>query len=237
MWPRAVLLDLDGTLVDSFPALTVALDRALTELSRPAASPGWVTHHVGHGLAVLLDQALPDADEADRSAFETAFRRHYEAIFLAATPPMPGAGAALGLLAGGAALAVVSNKPVAWSRRLVEHLGWKERFGAVVGPETAGATKPSPAMVDAALLALGATRGEALLVGDMTVDVATGRAAAVPVVGMHDDADTRGDLITAGALAALPGIAALPTWLARAGRGWEHLATSAAFPPDERRRR
>ncbi len=228
MWPRAILLDLDGTLVDSFPALGMALDSALARLGRPPMPSGWVAEHVGHGLAALLASVLPVADGAERARLDAAFRQTYEAIFLAATPAMPGVGAALPRLARRAALAVVSNKPVAWSRCLVAHLGWSDPIRIVVGPETAGATKPAPATVDAALLALGATRGDALMVGDMPVDVATGRAAAVPVVGVHQDAATRRALVAAGALAALPGVSALPAWLSRAGRGWEVLGAGAA---------
>lgn len=221
MWPRAILLDLDGTLVDSFPALGTALDRALAAVGHPPMGPGWVAAHVGHGLGALLDAAVPGAPAPVRGALEEAFRASYEGIYLTATPPLPGVPQALAELAHRAVLGVVSNKPVAWSRGLVQALGWSELVGFVAGPETSGAAKPAAAMVDAALLALAATRGEAILVGDMTVDVATGRAAAIPVVGVHRDPSARAALVRAGAVAALAGVADLRGWLARAGRGWE----------------
>ncbi len=216
---RAILLDMDGTLVDSFPGITEALNRALEREGLPPVDPEWVRQHVGRGSPALVADAARRGGAPERAeALLEGFREAYGAIFLASSPPFPGVEEVLRELARDHLLAVISNKPLDWTLRLVEHLGWGELFSAVEGPESAGARKPDPAMVRAVLDPRGIGPGEALVVGDMEVDVETGRAAGVPVVGVACGARSPEVLLAAGATVVLPDVAALPGWL-RDGRG------------------
>ncbi len=213
-WPELILLDLDGTLVDSFPAITEALNGALATFDAPPVGLEWVRRHVGRGARALVTDAAAAADGAlDIDRLLEAFRSAYGALHLGKTPPIPGVDATLRELADRSSLALVSNKPVDWSRDLVRHLGWAPLFAAVEGPETAGARKPDPAMVQRVLGALGVPPDRSLLVGDMEVDVATARAAGVPLVGVASGARSETDLREAGAGVVLPDLTALPAWL------------------------
>lgn len=212
--PDLILLDLDGTLVDSFPAITRALNQALGALNAPPVDMEWVRRHVGRGARALVTDAAAHADGAlDIEQLLSAFRRAYEKLHLSETPPLPGVDDALHRLASRSSLALVSNKPVQWSRDLLRHLDWERLFVAVEGPETAGARKPDPAMVRRVLEAAGVAPDRSLLVGDMEVDVETARAAGVPLVAVSSGARSPEELRRAGATVVLPGLAHLPAWL------------------------
>jgi len=120
----------------------------------------------------------------------------------------------------GGRIAVVSNKYAALCRRWLDY--W--RFGGLIayvgGPEESGARKPDPRAVAPALAALGVHPEEALFVGDMEVDVATGRNLGMPVVAIRGDTVASAALRAAGALAVLFDLRDLPDWLAGNGRGW-----------------
>jgi len=141
------------------------------------------------------------------------FRSAYEELHLRKTPPLPGVDATLRELAARSPLALVSNKPIAWSRDLLRHLEWAPLFAAIEGPETAGARKPDPAMVHRALRTVGVEASQALLVGDMEVDVETARAAGVPLVAVASGARSEAELLSAGARIVLPSLRHLPEWL------------------------
>ncbi|NOZ78147.1 MAG: HAD-IA family hydrolase [Acidobacteria bacterium] len=228
--PELILLDLDGTLVDSFPAITRALNEALAARGLPAVDLDWVRGHVGRGARALVADALPGPrDDAAVDDLLGGFRERYQRVFLEATPPLPGVPETLETLAASAPLALVTNKPDDWAIQLIEHLGWSRLFRSIQGPHEAGARKPEPAMVHRALDAVGARPGNALLVGDMEVDVETARRAGVPMIAVASGARSAAQLESAGAPAVLVGLADLPSWLnAAAGPGaarveWESL--------------
>ena len=213
-WPDLLLLDLDGTLVDSFPAITEALNRALGEFGAGLVDMAWVRRHVGRGARALVTDAAAEAGGGlEIDELLAAFRSAYQALHLVKTPPFPGVDGALRELAGSSVLALVSNKPVEWSRDLLDHLGWAPLFAAVEGPETAGARKPDPAMVRRVLDSTGVGPDDALLVGDMEVDVETARAAQVPMVAVASGARSREELRRAGAGVVLADLTQLPQWL------------------------
>lgn len=221
--PELILLDLDGTLVDSFPGITEALNEALAAFAAPPVDLEWVRQHVGRGARVLVTDAAAAADgSVDIDRLLEVFRSTYGALHLEKTPPIPGVDTTLRELAADSPLALVSNKPVDWSRDLIRHLGWAPLFAAVEGPETAGARKPDPAMVHRVLETLGVPPDRSLLVGDMEVDVATARAAGVPLVGVTSGARSEMELREAGAGVVLPDLTALPAWLRGGGR-WNPL--------------
>jgi phosphoglycolate phosphatase len=215
-WPEAVLFDLDGTLADSFAAITTALDGALREEGLRGVERRWVERHVGRGAEALVRDAAGEAPSRTVSAVGRRFARHYAEIFLEQTPPMPGAAevvAAIALRTGGR-VGVVSNKAAALCRSWLEHWGFARHVAAVSGPDTSGARKPDPAAVRPVLEAMGVAPARALMVGDMTVDVQVGRTVGMPAVAIVGVTSTRRELEAAGAEAILEDIRALPTWLA-----------------------
>lgn len=176
---RAVLFDLDGTLVDSYPAIAASVNHVRALHGLPPLSVAEVTRHVGHGPVHLLQHTV---GVGDVHANADAYRAHHPSVLRTGTTLLPGAAAALAALyARGLKLGVCSNKPVDFTRALVAYLGLAGWLDLVLGPEDVGRHKPAPDMLLLALERLGVRPEEALYVGDMTVDVQTARAAGVAV--------------------------------------------------------
>jgi len=210
---RLIVFDLDGTLVDSFPGIRIGLNLALSDLGLPHRDLAWVRRHVGRGASRLIAAAAGDG--GDNDALMAAFRHHYGEVLTDTTRPYSGVDGALAALAADHTLAIASNKPLRWVERLVDHLGWRGLMASVVGPETTGAHKPDPAMIEAILEQTGRSTGESLLVGDMPVDAETGGNAGIPVIGVATGSCPADDLREAGCVDVISGVPALPRWLAR----------------------
>lgn len=177
--PRAVIFDFDGTLADSYDAITASVNHVRAANGLPALPEAEVKQHVGRGLEKLLADLLPGTD-IDRNV--ALYRAHHVAVMREHTRLLPGARAALeALKRAGRLLAVCSNKKVAFTRALLDSLGVAAFFDAVLGPDDVPQPKPAPDMLLAALARLDVAAAEALYVGDMAVDVQTARAAGVAV--------------------------------------------------------
>lgn len=182
---RALLFDLDGTLVDSVADLTAALNRLLAELGRRAASGAEVRGWVGEGAAVLVGRALAGTGaplEAGAQAAATArFVEIYQTAAAVHTRPYPGVVPALqALSARGAPMAVVTNKPYLPTLAVLDALDLRRFFAVVIGADSTPTRKPDGGPLRAALARLGATDG--VMIGDSRIDVAAARAAGLPAV-------------------------------------------------------
>src|SRR5262249_15144063 len=136
-----------------------------------------VRRHVGRGPAYLLGHTVPGADLATDWP---RYRAHHPSVLESGTRLLPGAAEALAALKlGGRTVGICSNKPRAFTVKLVEHLGLL--VDLVLGPEDVQHPKPAPDMLLTALQRLGLKAGEVLYVGDMSIDVQTARAAGVAV--------------------------------------------------------
>jgi len=189
--PRAALVyehvafDLDGTLIDSRADLTAAVNHVLRRLGLAELPPVILYRYVGDGARVLVERAL-GSDHQDRlAAGIEAFMAYYAAHLLDATRPYPGVEEALAALAArGVACSVLTNKPEAMSRAILEGLGLATRFVGVLGGDSLPVRKPDPAGLER-LRALTATaRERMLLVGDSGIDVRTARAGGVAFCGV-----------------------------------------------------
>ncbi len=206
--PRAVVFDFDGTLADSYAAIAASVNAVRAGYGLPPLPEAEVRGHVGRGPGYLLNHTVPGADPAEA---EARYRAHHPSVMRDGTRLLPGAAEAvaavkrLGLLA-----AVCSNKPGPFTRELLEHLGLAPHFDAVLGPEDVARPKPAPDMLLAALGRLGVRAGEALYVGDMTVDVETARAAGVAVWVVTTGSDDRAALEAARPDRLLDDLRALP---------------------------
>jgi phosphoglycolate phosphatase len=185
---RAVLFDLDGTLLDSYPAITASVNHVRSLHGLGPLSVAEVTRHVGRGPDYLLSRTVGVGDPPANLA---AYRAHHPGVLREGTRLLPGAREVLeGLHARGLRQAVCSNKPVAFTRELVAYLGVAGFLDVVLGPEDVARNKPAPDMLLGALFRLGVGPSEALYVGDMTVDVEAARAAGVRVWVVATGSDT-----------------------------------------------
>lgn len=221
--PAALLFDLDGTLADSFTAIRDALNAALREHGLPEHDLVWVRTHVGRGAPALVRDAVGhENDEALQRSVGARFGVRYREIYLDQTPPLPGAAEVLAFVAArvGGKVAVISNKYEELSRAWLTHWGLAPHVAVVVGPETYGVRKPDPGALLPVLQGFGVAPADALLVGDMEVDVAAARAAEVPMLAVQADPAMAEALRAAGAVDVLPAVAEVPAWLVRHGVGW-----------------
>lgn len=187
---KAVVFDLDGTLIDSAPDLASALNRLLAMEGLRPVSLADIHMMVGDGVAKLVERGFAAHGRRLATAeLEDLARRFvvdYEPNSAVETRPFPGAVEALGELRGeGLALGVCTNKPEAATRAILAAFGMDAYISAVVGGDTLpGARKPDPATLLETLRRLGATPGQAIAVGDSPNDIGAARAAGVPVIAV-----------------------------------------------------
>ncbi|HZY84849.1 MAG TPA: HAD-IA family hydrolase [Gemmataceae bacterium] len=210
---RAVLFDFDGTLGDSYPAITASVNHVRTLHGLPPLPEAEVRRHVGRGPGYLLQHTVPQGDQQANAA---AYRAHHPSVLHSGTRLLPGAADALRTLHGrGLKLGVCSNKPVDFTRELLSYLGVAPYLDVVLGPEDVARPKPAPDMLLAALPRLGVAAAEALYVGDMTVDVETARAAGVRVWIVPTGSDTPAAIARARPDRTLRDLVELPDLLRR----------------------
>ena len=201
---RAVLFDLDGTLLDTAADITVALNRALAEQNLPALAMIEVRALVGRGVPPLIARALERfgaaANAADATLLLDRFRHHYEWIHEhGEIQTRVYAGVASGLAdlqAVGYRLAVVTNKPRGIAVDLLTRLSLGQWFEVVVGGDSGLPRKPHPHALLMACEELGVRAAQALMVGDSQTDVLAARGAALAGVvcvpyGYNEGADPR----------------------------------------------
>jgi phosphoglycolate phosphatase len=179
-----IVFDLDGTLVDTAPDLTHALNYALVRAGQAPVSAETVRSLVGMGARVMIEEGLRRAGvTGDLESMLGDFLVHYEANIAVESRPFPGAVEALDRLKGeGAGLAICTNKRVSLSRRLLQELELEGYFGAVAGRDTFPVAKPDPRHLTGAIRLAGGDPARAIMVGDSGVDVRAAKAASVPVV-------------------------------------------------------
>ena len=208
---RAVVFDLDGTLIDGYDAIHEALGHALGRLGRPVPDRARLREMVGHGLESLLEQAVGPALAPEGVRL---FRDVYPEVAVSGSRLLPGVVDSLAALeAAGLALSVASNKPPRFSRMILEAKGVADRFAAIVGPDAAHPPKPDPAMLAPLFSAMRSGPRETVCVGDMEVDVEFARAGGCGAVVVPTGSRSREFLSGAGADAMISDLTELPALL------------------------
>jgi phosphoglycolate phosphatase len=181
-----VAFDLDGTLADTAPDLAAALNHALDQLGREPLPVETVRGFVGHGARALIRKGLTATGGSEEALVEAGlpiFFDHYRAHICDGTRPYDGLEEALDRLAeSGVALAICTNKPEELTLKLVDALGWRDRFRAIIGADTLPVHKPDPAPLHEAIARAGG--GRAVYVGDSITDADTARAARLPLIAV-----------------------------------------------------
>lgn len=189
---RALLFDLDGTLIDSKKDLILSVNAALREMCRAELPEERIAGYIGAGAPQLVARALGEgASEEERKRGLEFFLGYYEDHKMDHTRAYPGVAEALEELRP-YPMAILTNKPHKISRRILEEMGLAGYFRTIVGGNSFETKKPDPLGARAILREFGAAPEEALLVGDSEVDVQTARNAGMVAAavnygfGVHD---------------------------------------------------
>ncbi|MCP5433607.1 MAG: phosphoglycolate phosphatase [Alphaproteobacteria bacterium] len=187
--PETVVFDLDGTLVDTAPDLTEALNSVLEAHARARLTPVAVRAMVGHGARALIEHGFAKTGPAARAdeipGLVALFLEHYGAHLTQMSRPFPGAVPLLEALArGGTRVGICTNKPEALSVQLLDELGLRHYFPVVLGADSLPVRKPHPGHLLGTIERLGGRPESTVMIGDSATDVETARAAHVPVIAV-----------------------------------------------------
>jgi phosphoglycolate phosphatase len=174
---RALVFDLDGTLIDSKLDLALSIDATLKRMGRASLPHEQIYSYVGNGALMLVRRALGDSvTDAEAEEGHRYFLSYYREHMLDNTVTYPGVREALDLLSG-RSMAVLTNKPVRFSEGILAGLGISHYFRYVYGGNSFESKKPDPEGMNILLRDLSVAPREAMIVGDSDVDVRTARNA------------------------------------------------------------
>jgi phosphoglycolate phosphatase len=180
-----LIFDLDGTLIDSKRDLVNSVNATRAWIGLPPLADEHVYSYVGDGAPMLIRRALPDATEEQLAQGLRHFLDYYRDHMLDATTLYPGIREELDrLMQAGVPMAVLTNKPVRFSIRLIEGLGLHGHFFRIYGGNSFAEKKPHPHGIAVLLAESGADAGRTVMVGDSSVDVRTARNAGVRACGV-----------------------------------------------------
>ena len=213
--PEAIVWDLDGTLVESAPDLTTALNTLLNEQGQHGHTVDSVRPMIGAGVAKLIERGFRAAgapiDEVGRDALVPRFMEIYTACATDRTHLIPHAREVLShFYHAGFRQGLCTNKPHAVTMQILNTLDIAGFFGSIVGGDSTSEKKPHPLPLQTCLEELKASPGVSIMIGDSGADVGAARAAGVPVILVPDGytgapaASLGADYVTGG-LAEIPG--------------------------------
>ena len=186
--PRAIVFDLDGTLVDSALDLAATLNRLLERHGRTAVALADVRNMIGEGAAKLVERGFNKTGGMPNGSWTLEkltvdFLADYSRAVALHTRPFPHVVDSLERFArAGIAMGVCTSKAGALTRQLLAELDLTRHFAAVAGGDDVPARKPDPSHVMHVLERMGVNADDAIYVGDSETDVKTARAANLPVI-------------------------------------------------------
>ncbi|MDT7951754.1 MAG: phosphoglycolate phosphatase [Acetobacteraceae bacterium] len=178
-----LVIDLDGTLVDSLPDLHASLNRLMLIRGLPPFAPREVAAFIGDGAAMLVERAMRNRQRAATPDDVNVFLADYTAHAAECSTLFPGVADTLAAAqTRGWRLAVCTNKPGAPARSLLAALHVADRFDAIGGGDSFPTKKPDPAHLLATIAAAGGSPAASVMVGDHRNDVLAAKGAAIPVI-------------------------------------------------------
>jgi phosphoglycolate phosphatase len=181
---RLLVFDLDGTLVDSKQDLALSVNAMRTEMRLPPLPLDLIASYVGHGVTLLVRRSLGTYATGENVEKGLAFfLAYYHDHMLDHTAPYPGVAESLAKLVGHK-MAVLTNKPVNFSREMLTRLGLASYFAYIYGGNSFLQKKPDPVGLRKLMEDLQISAGETLMVGDSDTDVLTGRNAGAWTCGV-----------------------------------------------------
>ncbi len=175
---KAVLFDLDGTLLDSAPDLVATLNHLRAGLGLPALPVDDLRHFVSRGALGLLKAGMPPCDDETLAVWRSSFLEYYQENSFVHSRPFDGVELVLsGLAERGIPWGVVTNKMEFLTHPILEKTGWSSLASAVICGDTVRHSKPHPEPVLAACRMIGVDPVNTLMVGDDLRDVQAGKSA------------------------------------------------------------
>jgi pyrophosphatase PpaX len=187
--PIAVLLDLDGTLVDTVPFILASVEHAFEGYGRSPTAAEWIAG-IGTPLRTQLAEFARSAEDVEPlfARYRAFWLEHHDRM----TSLFPGAGEAVATLRGrGHPIAIITAKIEVGAERTLRHVGMRHLVDVIVAADTVERAKPDPMPVLHALDRLDRTAGQAVMIGDSPHDLAAGRGAGTATVGVCWGAATR----------------------------------------------
>lgn len=190
---RLVIFDLDGTLINAYPAITASFNRVMRSLQLPLMSRQVIRRAVGWGDERLLRPFVPAVRFKDALKL---YRRYHKADLTRLSCLYPGVKSMLAYLkAKGYKLAVASNRPSAFSLILLKHLDLGKYFDYVLCADKLPYGKPHPMVLNRIRQRFVFNPAQVLYVGDMTIDAIAGRRAHLKTIIVTTGSSTREEAI------------------------------------------
>lgn len=189
MHDLTLVFDLDGTLVDTAPDLIAATNHVLEHVGAPPVDVESLRPWIGHGAKYMIEMAIGPAGAKltpeDHDQLLERYLTYYAENIAVMSQPFEGAVAALERFqAAGVKLAVCTNKMEQMSKTLLTELDLARYFAVIAGRDTFDAFKPHPNHLLETIRAAGGDAARAIMIGDTAVDIATAKAAGVPVIAV-----------------------------------------------------
>jgi phosphoglycolate phosphatase len=190
-WPRAIIWDLDGTLIDSAPDLATALNTVLNEQGLNSLTIPQVRMMVGGGVAKLIERAFRgsrvEVDAEAAEALAPGFMKIYTNCATDKTALLPAVGRVLNYFYNvGVQQGLCTNKPEAVTIKILHALDIHSFFSSVIGGDSTAHKKPHPLPLQTVMEQLGVPSHECIMVGDSGADVGAAHAAGIPIVLVPD---------------------------------------------------
>lgn len=182
---KAVMFDLDGTLIHTAPEIAAAINLALTDLSLPVLSLAQIEEYIGEGAQALIRRSVTASVTADDALLERAqalFFEHYAKTVTLSRPYPKVLEGLTSLKQKGLRLACVTNKPERFTLPLLEASGLMPFFELVVAGDTLANKKPDPIQLQHICAEFKVLEAQAMLVGDSLTDVKAAHAAGCYIV-------------------------------------------------------
>lgn len=208
---KIVMFDLDGTLINAYPAVYRSVNATLEKFGYRKVSHATIKATVGWGDRHLVGTFVSNKDLDKALAF---YRKHHALSLREDTRLLPGALAILKFLkAQGIKIAVASNRPTKFSLIAIRHLKIRDYFDFILCGDKVKKAKPAPDILLAILKKAGLKRVQALYVGDMGIDIKTGQRARVKTVAVATGSSTEAELLALKPMAVVSHVAGIKKFL------------------------